>query len=130
MDAGQSVSFLDGQAVQHFQGCQMTVAPYTVADDNHQENGTDNTDPSKQLFQTGQHGLGIDFVVELHERGIGIDSVRSSKSRLSNAQLSSWRCFIQRFSMAVPSGVAILVRMKLSTHSDWKKCLNGMCLAT
>lgn len=37
MNAGQSVPFLGGQTVQHFQGCQMTVAPYPVADDNHQK---------------------------------------------------------------------------------------------
>ena len=37
---------------------------------------------------------------------------------------------IQRFNMAAPSGVAMLVRMKLSTHKDWKKCLKGICFAT
>lgn len=71
MNAGQSVSFLGGQAVQHFQGGQMTVAPYPVADNNHQKNRSNDADPAKQFFQAGQHGLGIDLVVELHEGRIG-----------------------------------------------------------
>lgn len=33
------------------------------------------------------------------------------------------------FRSAVPSGVAILVRMKLNTHKAWKKCLNGTLTA-
>ena len=71
MNAGRLVPFFDRQAVQHFQSCQVAVTPYSVAEYDYQEYRSNDADPAEQFFQAGQHGLGVDFIVELHEGRIG-----------------------------------------------------------
>ena len=67
MYAGWPVPFLYGQAMQHFESCQVAVAPDSVAEHDYKKNSSQETYPAEQLFQAGQHGLGVYFIIELYD---------------------------------------------------------------